>query len=478
MNIKKITAFLLSIILVVSLAFSVSAEGFNYEFKVPDPNGNVGPHCESILMMNVDTETIVYSLNPDEPRSIASLTKIMSYIVAYDSIADLHNTLIPVPQSVADELDKTGSSLAGINVGELYTGMQLLNLMMIPSGNDAALTLEKYVDTLNIRASEMYDKGYYDEEDADSERVVDFIELMNMKAKYLGCTNTQFMNSHGLYDPQHYSTARDMMLITKFATTMPDFADITRETMYTYKPMSDENAEERILYSTNRMLQMNYDEYYSLATGIKTGSLNESGYCIAASALYEVKGHSYIIIALGSPYIDENGNSIDLHGEMLDSRELFKWAFTTLEKKTVVTQGDLLGDISLKYAWQQDRLQLVAGESVSAILPESVELSSVIARLDVPENVEAPINKDDTIGQAYLTYADEEIAVVPLVASESVERSEIVMTLDQGKEVFTSTWFLVIVSGIGLLIVIYIILIIVYRNKRKRYKNVRRHRNL
>ena len=79
---------------------------------------------------------------------MASLTKIMSYIVAYETIPDIENAQITIPQSVVDELAGTGSSVAEFNVGETFTGLDLLYLMMVPSGNNAALTLAKYVDQL------------------------------------------------------------------------------------------------------------------------------------------------------------------------------------------------------------------------------------------------------------------------------------------------------------------------------------------
>ena len=88
------------------------------------------------------------------------------------------------------------------------------------------------------------------------------------------------------------------------------------------------------------------------ATGVKTGSLIESDYCISATATYD--GYSYLVICMGSPYIDSEGNHIDYHGEMYDAATLFRWAFLNIENKTLVTDGELLGEVSLKYAWGKD----------------------------------------------------------------------------------------------------------------------------
>ena len=232
--------------------------------KLTDPNS------ASIYMVSLDTDTVVYTYNPDERRPMASMTKIMTYIVTAETVSDLQNTRTTVPESVAEELEGTGSSLAEIQTGESFTIYELLNLMMVPSGNDAALTLAKYVDSLNITA----DDPQYDE---DGDGKMSCVELMNKKAAELGCTNTHFVNPHGLYDENHYTTAREMATITEYALTMPYFTDVTSQTYYT-QPPTNMTSEERTVTTTNRMLLSYDDEYYTYATGVKTGSLNESGY--------------------------------------------------------------------------------------------------------------------------------------------------------------------------------------------------------
>ena len=197
-----------------------------------------------------------------------------------------------------------------------------------------------------------------------------FVELMNRKAAELGCTNTHFMNPHGLHDENHYTTAREMAAITEFALTLPYFSEITSQTSYT-QPPTNLTSEARTVTTTNRMLVETAEEHYTYATGIKTGSLNESGYCIAASASYD--GYSYLCICLGSPYLDADGNHIDYHGEMYDAATLFRWALTSIENKTIVTDGDLIGEVDLKYVWNKDRIQVVAKGNVTAMLPTDLD---------------------------------------------------------------------------------------------------------
>lgn len=494
---KRAAAFCLAALVGLSaLSLTASAEGFPYTWN--EENG--GPHCESILMVNLDTNTVVYSQEADKPRPMASMTKIMSYIVAYENIPDIENAVITVPAEIKTILADTGSSLAEIKVGEQFTGIQMLNLMMVPSGNDAALTLARYVDSQHVgetppepenssgssssmSSSNSEDTGASSEQspssggtvDATDERDTYFVQLMNNKAKELGCTNTHFTNPHGLYNKDHYSSARDMAIITKYALTLPNFSKITSQLYYEMEATNLSPA--RTIYSTNKMLAENSEYFYTYATGIKTGSLNESGYCIVSSATYQ--GYTYIVVAMGSPMVDEEGNELpEFHGEMVDSAELFRWAFLNLKRKTVVEQGDVLSQTGLDYAWKKDTILAAAGESVSVMLPESVDQSSIIVTPDLPDKVQAPVKKGEIIGKATLTYADEVIATVPLVAAESVEKSEMMEKWDQGRAVLTSPWFLVIMAVIVSLIVVYIILVVAYRRKQKKLRRVKKFRDM
>ena len=529
---KKLMAAVLTGVMLLSCGLCAQAEeGFAFNW---DSDTNQGPHCKSIFMLNLDTDTVVYTHNPDEPLPMASMTKIMTYIVAYENIPDLENTVITVPQSVETELLGTGSSLAGVQVGEELTAHTLLYLMMVPSGNDAALTLMKYVDEQyalgNIQPQESappeedtQEEGSQSESSQEESSQIEssqeesssqgaggegtsqegtggsdgegdfsqtggqdptdytgsyFIQQMNEKAAELGCTNTHFTNPHGLHNDNHYASARDMAAITTYAMTLPYFTEICGTTAY-IKPETN-LSEETTIGTTNRLL-LNYEQndgvnyYYQSCTGIKTGSLDESGYCITASAT--AYGYTYVVVAMGAPMYNADGSTA-LHTEMLDVRSLFRWAVTSLERKTVAAQGDVLSSVKLDYAFQQDELQLVAGENASVMLPDSVDESSIIVTTDVPDSVEAPVAKGEKVGTATLSYADQVLCTVPLVAAESVAKSELVAGWQQGKELLTSPWFLVILAVVAALIIVYVILIVFYRRKQRKLRRVRRRRDL
>ena len=114
---RWLAGWMAALCLLTALAAPVSAEGFDYTWDQDTENNPGGPHCKAYLMLNLDTDTVVYSDNADEQLPMASLTKIMTYIVAYENIPDIENAQITIPQSVVDELSGTGSSVATFDVG-------------------------------------------------------------------------------------------------------------------------------------------------------------------------------------------------------------------------------------------------------------------------------------------------------------------------------------------------------------------------
>ena len=257
----------LALLLVFLPQAGVSAAGFNIDFPTTSA---------AIELVNLDTGTVVYQKNADAKREMASTTKIMTYVVVSDHIKDLRNTKITVSKKILNELLGTGSSMSGIRVNDVLTAEQLLNCMMVPSGNDAALVLADYVGG-----------GSSDK----------FVEMMNAKAKELGCKNTRFANPHGLHDPNHYTTADDLAKIAKYAMGLPEFMQICSQTSYSYAPVGGPDAGKKMptLATTNLLISKNAPGntyFYTYAKGIKTGHTDEAGYCLVSSATAD--GYSYL----------------------------------------------------------------------------------------------------------------------------------------------------------------------------------------
>nr|WP_319487439.1 D-alanyl-D-alanine carboxypeptidase family protein [uncultured Caproiciproducens sp.] len=446
---RQILSITILTILVVFSSFKANAATFNIDFD---------PSSAAVELVNLDTDTVVYQKNADVRREPASTTKIMTFIIASEQIKDLDGTKITITKDLMDTLLGTGSSMSNIKIGDQLTALQLMNCMLVPSGNDAALFLADYVG-----------KGSVDS----------FVDMMNAKAKELGCTGTHFTNPHGLHDENHYTTAHDLYLMTKYAMSLPHFTEITSQARATYKPAGGPDAgKERLLITTNLLIDKNTGSqyYYQYARGIKTGHTDESGYCLVSSATAE--GYSYLCVALGAPSIDANGNQIKTRGEMVDTKKLYQWAFKNLQLKSILNSNESIGEVKLKDAWNKDKLLLVAEKNYSAMLPMNVSASSVIITKNIPDVVTAPVKKGQVIGTATLSYANQKLTTVNIVAAVSVERSELLHSANTVKAIFTSVWFIVIVSIIVLLVIIYIILALIYNRKKKNLRRVKKYRKM
>ncbi len=408
---------------------------------------------EALELVNLDTDTVVYSKNGDQKMYPASTTKIMTYIIVVESIADLEGTTITVSQSVLDTLLGSGSSLAGIYDGEKLTALQLLNLMMVPSGNDAAAVLSDYVSNGNEE---------------------EFVARMNAKAAELGCTGTHFANSHGLHDENHYTTAHDLYRITRYAMTLPYFTEITSQTSYTL-PATNIKSEARTVITTNYML-MSGDTtyYYQYAQGIKTGHTDQAGYCLVSSAIYN--GSSYLCVALGAPSVDKNGKEVETRQDMIDSANLYRWAFTQLELRSIASVGAPVAEIGLKYVWGKDTILLSPEENVTVVLPSDVASSSLLVDVDVPESVSAPLQAGDIIGTATYSYAGQTLATVNVIVTEDLASNEALRVVDIIWTVVSSPWFLLCATVAILLIILYIVLAVRYNKKKKQMQKAKRQK--
>lgn len=417
------------------------------------PN-DVKTQSESILLVNMDSGQTVFEKDADSKRYPASTTKIMTYIIAVENIDDLDNTRVPIKQSVLDVLKDTGSSLASVenHVGETMSVIDLLYSMMVPSGNDAAMILADYVGKGNIDT---------------------FVKLMNDKAKELGCENTHFENPDGLHDPNHYSTARDLYKIATYALTLPRFAEITDTVAYRCE------GDEYPLTTTNLLIDENNggEYYYMYAKGIKTGTTDEAGRCLVTTA--PADGYSYLAVLLHAPY--KEGVSED-YGTMTDAADLFRWALTQLELKTLATTSTPVCDQKVNLAWGRDTVHLVPQKNFSAIVPKNAENGEIITETDLPESINAPLDKDTVVGTAtiYFKGSDgkkQEVAKVNLVPDEKIEMSGILFVLDVIGTVLSSYWFLVIIGIIAVILLLYIIFAKINKVRGRKNRKVKRYRN-
>eukprot|EP00826_Nyctotherus_ovalis_P048909 TRINITY_DN5820_c0_g1_i2.p1 TRINITY_DN5820_c0_g1~~TRINITY_DN5820_c0_g1_i2.p1 ORF type:complete len:397 (+),score=-60.41 TRINITY_DN5820_c0_g1_i2:144-1334(+) len=380
----------------------------------------------------MDTDIPVYTKNADERVEPASTTKIMTYIVAVENCKDLDGTMVTVTQEVTDQLKGTESSLSNIKNGETLSMYELLNCMMVPSGNDAAMVIANYIGGGKVNS---------------------FVDMMNKKAEELGCQNTKYANPDGLHDQNHYTTAAEMYKIAKHATGLPRFMDICSQVSHTI-PATNMQPK-RTLYTTNSMMISTQPEYYKYTKGIKTGWHDQAGRCIVSTAAAD--GYRYLCVCMGAKDKDASGVRYKENKAMLDTRSLYRWALSTFQLKQIITANYPVTEVKVDLAWGKDSVLLTPEKDVSFMLPKDVNVSSItINNLQIPDTISAPITKGQVVGTATLSYANQNLTTINLVSDEDISRNGFLYFTQAVKNIVTSPWIIVIIGVFLLILVSYI----------------------
>ncbi len=412
-------------------------------------------HCDTIYMMNMDTGTVVYEQDPDKIKLPASLTKMMTCIIAYER-ADSLDEMVVVDSRAVRFVNYNTEGVTGvwtnIKVNERFTLRDLIYEALVASENCAAEAIGYYIS-----------KQYYG---SDSNQ--EFIDFMNDRAVEIGCTNTKFKCASGLTTDieNHHSTAHDMALIAQHLMNIPELAEIAyTPRSYGIKP-TNKHDEVQTVISTNLLIREGEkgadgtDYFYQYCEGVKTGFLSASGHCFAAYA--KKSGYRYICVLLD----DGAKSSKETNMAFVDAKNLFEWAFDNLYLVDIYSTNVPIDELDLKLAWNKDKIVAVPRDNFSALLPKGVEASSVIKKVVRDSDVvSAPVKKGDKLGTAYLSYDGENIGEIDLVADESVERSTLLYVLDTINNIFASTAVRILLVLIVIAIIVYIV--VSYSRKQK-----------
>ena len=446
---KKLTLRVICVLFALTLLLSASVCGVSAVSYAND----LDIKSKSVLLVSMDTGQTVFERNADEKMYPASTTKIMTYIIAYENIPNIEEARIEIKKPIIDKLRNTGSSMAFLSdhVGEKVSGKDLLYSLMVPSGNDAAMVLADYVGNGDVKV---------------------FVDKMNAKAKELGCQNTHFANPDGLHNKDHYTTARDLLIITEYALTLPNFETISNTDRY--KCEGDDTS----LVTTNGLIDSNSEYYYTYAKGIKTGTTDEAGRCLVTTA--SADGQSYILILLGAPY--KEGVQED-YFTFTDAANLFRWCLVQLKLEPITSRETPMCEAALKYVMNKETIQLYPEHDVRAVVPEAMNEGNLEYEYDLPEFLEAPLKKGETVGTASVYYKDPKtgekqlLQTVNLVTGESVDRSIAKTVWDVFHTILKSYWFPILIGVIVLVVVIYLIAASIHRKRKRKRRDVKHYRN-
>ena len=347
------------------VAWSSSAQ-----YVMPNPPSIA---AEGYILLVAETGKILAEFNADEELPPASLTKIMTSYVAATMLSE-DRAKLDDEVHVSVTAWRTPGSRMFIQEGTTVSLEDLLRGIVIQSGNDASVAVAEHL--------------------AGSEGA--FADMMNAYGEQLELNGTYYVNSTGLPDDAHLSTARDTATLSvALIEQYPGHYAMYAEKEFTYNDITQKNR--------NTLLTLDQS-----VDGVKTGYTEEAKYCLAASALR--RGMRLVTVVMGAQ---------SDAARVRETRKLLSYGFRNFENRTIYDQSAVVATVPISFGVEPE-LGLAVAERLLVTIPRG-SYENVDAEVDIPDGLEAPVNKGDAVGSLRLVLEGEEIATVPLVAKQSIE---------------------------------------------------------
>ena len=442
---KKIKFFPLIIIICLALScIAPSASALDEPSMV----------ASSVVLADLNSDAVLYSRNMDVQVAPASLTKIMTVLIAVEELESGRHTideLVTAPENCRVGMDDD-SSTSNITPGEVMSYGDLIYCAMLQSANEAC----------NILAVQI------------SGSIEAFVARMNERAAALGCTATHFANTNGLTDEAHYTTAYDLSLITREAIKHELFSTVVNTKQYTTAPTN--YAAARVLENSNALINTasiyGSDYFYEYASGVKTGYTRAAGSCLISTA--QKDDLHFLAVVLGSTCPLNDPDRKD-YGNFVDSLALYNWAFDSFSYQTVVTTTMNVQSVTIDLAQDLSEIMLHPANDVTLLLPNDVDMSQVYLSTSIyADELVAPISMGQELGTANIMINGTNYGSVKLVSSTSIDLSRKEYFKLQLQSVFGKTWVIVLIVFVCLLFVGYLSLVAHYRRLRQKHLKQRR----
>ena len=337
----------------------------------------------SAILMEMTTGTVLYEKDADTARPPASVTKVMTMLLIFDALAE-GKIQLEDEVTTSEYASSMGGSQVFLETGEKKTVETLLKCISIASANDACVAMAEYI----------------------SGNEEEFVRQMNLRAEGLGMKHTHFVNCNGLDAEGHETSARDIALMSReLLLKYPEIHNYCTIWMENITHTTSKGSSEFGLTNTNKLIRQ-----YEYSTGLKTGSTGKAKFCVSATA--EKNGVSLIAVIMGAE----------------DSKARFKDAVTLLNygfgKCQIYTDEKMpsLDPISVTGGIQES-ISLEYEKKFTYLDTTGANLNAVTSRLQIPDKVNAPVKKGDTVGQRIYYLDEKEIGSVNLLAEETVKKS-------------------------------------------------------
>ncbi len=434
---KRIIAMFLMLIIVLAPIFSATEETAEEKgFLEPPVLQNVGAAC----VYNIENDRYIFEQEADKEIYPASTVKLMTAILAVESLGDQMDRQVTVPKEAL--VNVSGNSI-GLKLDEIVTVEQLLWALITGCANDAA----------NVLAIEV------------AGSIEDFVALMNEKAKEIGAVNTNYTNPTGLHHPLMVTTAKDTAIVSAYALGLSPIADMASAEKYVMEPTN--KVVKRTIYNKNYYFATNREYLYiwRVPRGLNAGYTKEGGWCISTSASRD--GLTYIAVVMGASEDDKYIYSFT------EAADLIKWALDAYDYTGVVTTSDIICEVPVRLAGNVDYVALFPAQDVELFLPTGIDVKKDIDwNWTLTEKVlVAPVSERQTVGELTLTYNGVKLGTYDLITRNSVNRNNMLYVLDLLREVVMSDLFrtvLIVAAVLAAGYVAAVIYLYIYRTRSQR----------
>ncbi len=329
--------------------------------------------AESFLLLDHVSGRVLAEKNADLRIEPASLTKMMTAYIVIDELQK-GVAVLEEPVIISDFAQSMPGSRMFVEEGTVVTVADLLRGLIVQSGNDSSVALAEHF--------------------AGSEQ--GFVDLMNLKAEELGMNNTRYANSSGLPHPDHYTTARDLSIISRATIAdHPEFYPMYSEREYEFNGIKQKNR--------NTLLWRD-----ASVDGIKTGHTQAAGYCLVASA---VRDDMRLISIITGTKSDK--------ARIAESQRLLNYGYRYFRTEKVYSAGEVISSSRI-WMGKQENIELGVAEDLYLTLPRA-EFDSLKSEIQIADYIKAPIDIGDEFGRSVLQTETAVIGEVPLLALQRVE---------------------------------------------------------
>ncbi|MDD2181189.1 MAG: hypothetical protein PHW32_02340 [Bacilli bacterium] len=344
-------------------------------------------NSEHAVMYNLNENTIVYEKNKDGITSIASLTKIMTTLVAIEQISDINENIV-LNNIMFEGLYEADAAVIGLTGGQVLTYEDLLYGTFISSGADATRAL-----TISIAGTE-----------------ANFVKMMNEKAKELGLTNTKFTNATGLDQGVQTSTVDEVAKLLKVALENELFKTIFESKSYS---LSDGSM---TIYSTLQNTAIRYGLNIKNIIGAKTGYTDDAGFCLASIAYDEVNDIRYLLVTTKAPI------TFDYAYHLEDAINVYDYYFDNYKYYNLVDEGEELININTQYS-NLKNISFKSNKDIKYYFDNTFDKEKVSLEYNGLDTLNPFMKKGKVVGTVDVMYNGEWIDTVSIIITEKISFS-------------------------------------------------------